>query len=330
MIRLGKYIRFFVGIILMYLILRRIDLSQLKLIFSNVQFVYVFLILALLAMQTLIKAYKWHILMKAKNLNVPVTKIYQLDYVSTFLSLFFPSSLSVDIFRGYGISKEMVTRKEAASSIIADRLVSLFALLFIASVGVILFFDLVQNLKLVYLIFSILTALVLLTVFLTSRSLSNIFPNNEQKIRKFKILEKLNALRQSLANYKNHKVSLLSVFTLSLLMQTSRVFIYFFAALALKNQLPLKYFFAYVPVIMLIIMLPISMAGIGVREGSFIYFFTTLGLTHATAFAISFLVSILVVVAVLPGGIIYAFKGLTIKQVSVNSENEVIETDYRI
>lgn len=329
MIRFGKYIRFFVGIVLIYIILRRIDFSQLKLLFSNVQFKYVFLILSLLAMQTLIKAYKWHILMKAKNLNVPVTKIFQLDYVSTFLSLFFPSSISVDIFRGYGISKEMVTKKDAASSIIADRLISLFALLFLANLSVYLFLNLIQNLNLVYLISLILIGLVLLSIILSNNYLSRIFTHNATKINSFKIVQKLNELRQSVVNYKNHKLSLLAVFSLSLIMQISRIFIYFFAALALKNQIPIQYFIAFVPVIMLVIMLPISMAGIGVREGSFIYFFTAIGLAYSTAFAISFLVSILVIVAVLPGGVIYAIKGLTLRHDSVYSEEEVIKTDCR-
>jgi len=320
-LHIGKYIRFVVFIILAVVILRKIDFSQLGLVFSQVKLKYVVMIFFLLGVQTLIKAYKWHILMRAKKINVPIIKIFQLDYVSTFLSLFFPSSISVDIFRGYGISKEFATKKDAASSIIVDRLSGVFALLFLIYFGLFLFYGLIQNIDFIYITLITTILVAVLIILLTNNILTKIFTRLVQKISNFKVQEKLSSLRKSLLDYRNHKACLLAIFALSTLRQVSRVLIYFFAAQAFDQQVPLKYFFAYVPVIMLIIMLPISMGGIGVREGSFIYFFTKVGLSSSIAFAIPFLVSIVVVINVLPGGLIYLLKGLTIRKDPTDSKS---------
>jgi hypothetical protein len=67
------------------------------------------------------------------------------------------------------------------------------------------------------------------------------------------------------------------------------------------------YYFIFVPLIMLLIMLPVSFNGFGVREGSFVVFFARVGVPSSQAFIISFVVSVLTTLMTAVGGVVYMF-----------------------
>jgi len=68
----------------------------------------------------------------------------------------------------------------------------------------------------------------------------------------------------------------------------------------------------FIPLIMVLIMLPVSFNGIGIREGSFVAFFAMVGVSSADAFVVSFTVSLLMTLTTAFGGLIYLFdKGAT-------------------
>ena len=62
-------------------------------------------------------------------------------------------------------------------------------------------------------------------------------------------------------------------------------------------------------------MIPISISGIGAREGAFILFFSTLGRTISPldAFALGLGIYLMVLVSSLSGGLIYLVRGGKIK-----------------
>ena len=106
-------------------------------------------------------------------------------------------------------------------------------------------------------------------------------------------------------------------------MQMCRIFVYYSASLAVNADIPFKYFMIFTPVVMFLVLLPISLAGIGLREGSYVYFFTKIGISASVAFATSALVSIIVVLSVLPGGLILGILGLALKKEPVAVEKNL-------
>ena len=145
-------------------------------------------------------------------------------------------------------------------------------------------------------------------------------------IRKYNSLQKLEELRGSVNEYKLHRSKLIKVFFLSVAMQTLRIVVYYLASLAVNANIPFQYFMIFTPIVMFLVMLPISLAGIGLRESSFVYFFSKVGVLGTIAFAIPALVSLMVVISVLPGGLILAVKGLALKKQSVPAEESSVTT----
>ena len=63
---------------------------------------------------------------------------------------------------------------------------------------------------------------------------------------------------------------------------------------------------AFVPLILLIMLLPITVNGIGTSQGAFVWLFGTVGVPAPSAFALSVLFLGLGIVGNLPGAILYA------------------------
>jgi uncharacterized membrane protein YbhN (UPF0104 family) len=66
---------------------------------------------------------------------------------------------------------------------------------------------------------------------------------------------------------------------------------------------PLAYFFLYVPLITVLAMLPVSVAGLGVREGGVVFFFGKVGVDPATALGMSLIWFSLTVLVSAIGGL---------------------------
>jgi hypothetical protein len=65
-------------------------------------------------------------------------------------------------------------------------------------------------------------------------------------------------------------------------------------------------YFAVVPLILLIMLLPVTISGLGTGQAAFLWLFAPFGVQPAPAFALSVLFIGLAVVGNLPGGILYA------------------------
>ena len=77
-------------------------------------------------------------------------------------------------------------------------------------------------------------------------------------------------------------------------------------AKALHVNLGLAPFFLIVPLAVFLMMVPVSINGIGVRENLFVFFLASFGVAEATGLAFAWLDYGLVLLQALVGGIVYA------------------------
>jgi hypothetical protein len=99
----------------------------------------------------------------------------------------------------------------------------------------------------------------------------------------------LQRLYQAIRRYWGHRQALLVALGLSLLLQSVIILVFYLISRSLNLAVPLGYFFLFVPLISLVSMAPVSIAGLGVREGSAVYLFAKVGLDSAGALSLSLL-----------------------------------------
>jgi hypothetical protein len=112
---------------------------------------------------------------------------------------------------------------------------------------------------------------------------------------------------QAIHRYRHHHADLANVLVCSVAVQVLRVLQTYFLGLALGLPVPLATYFALVPIILLIVLMPITINGIGTTQAGFVWLFGRAGVASAPAFALSVLFLAIAIVGNLPGGLLYLF-----------------------
>jgi len=116
---------------------------------------------------------------------------------------------------------------------------------------------------------------------------------------------KLQGMVEALQRYRGHRRALGQAIALSVLLQALIVVTYYLIGAGLNLGVPISYFFLYVPLITFVAMLPVSVAGLGVREGGAVYFFAKVGVDAATALSMSLVWFSLTLVVSGLGGLVF-------------------------
>jgi uncharacterized membrane protein YbhN (UPF0104 family) len=112
-------------------------------------------------------------------------------------------------------------------------------------------------------------------------------------------------LIDSVRRYSRHRPELAAVLGMSIGVQVVRVFQAWCLGRALGMETGIAMYFVFIPIVLLIMLLPITVSGLGTSQGAFGWLFGTIGVPGATAVALSILFVALGVVGNLPGGLLY-------------------------
>jgi hypothetical protein len=93
----------------------------------------------------------------------------------------------------------------------------------------------------------------------------------------------------------------------SVAVQILRILQAYLLGRSLNIPAPVAAYFAFIPLILLVMLLPVTFNGIGTSQFAFVWFFARAGVESSPAFALSVLFVALGIVGNLPGGLLYAF-----------------------
>jgi uncharacterized protein (TIRG00374 family) len=266
---------------------------------------YIFLACLLVILDRALMAYRWLTLLSPLDpADRPgFSAVMRVFFVSTFIGTFLPASIGGDAVRAYGLSRQGVRGIDAVASVVMDRLLGVVSILVVGVAGAALARDL-MDIRLVVPALALLTAacVVAVAVVLSPRTallVSAIFRRGE------KGNDAVYRLVIAVQRYAGYRGDLANVLACSIGVQVLRVFQTYFLGLALALTVPLSVYFALVPLILLIALMPITINGIGTTQAAFVWLFGRVGVASAPAFALSVLFLAIAVVGNLPGGLLY-------------------------
>lgn len=264
------------------------------------------LAVVLLTLERVVSVFKWLLLLRVKGATVSFWRLFIIHYVGGFWGLILPSSVSADIVRGYYLSKTTASLSLTVTSMLMDRIMGGLALVSLAGISVWLVgdqFGLVHHRAMMGI--GIAVGVLAVGLLFHPAVLRWIDQKIIQRLTWWNLNRHLRAWVQSCLEYRRAPGLLVLSFLLSVLMQGIRVLIFYVVAVGFNVDVPVLYYFMFIPLIMVLIMLPISFNGIGIREGSFVGFFALVGVSPADAFVVSFTVSLLMTLTTAVGGLIY-------------------------
>ncbi|WP_148205170.1 lysylphosphatidylglycerol synthase transmembrane domain-containing protein [Candidatus Methylacidiphilum infernorum] len=246
------------------------------------------------AFQTLLSSLRWKILLTALNTEIKIWTAFQLAMIGKFFNALLPGGTSGDLLRIYYALKLFPGKKTAMSvSIIFDRFIEGVVLLVLGSIFGLLFYNqlaekpLVQKAVLFLLLLTVLTLIFLASLRITlkgSIKLSRFF------FKKTKGLETvLEEILLALDAFKNAYCKVFFACILSMGVHLAAILMFVFVAFSLHMQLPLWLLIVVMVEITLVVSLPISISGLGVREGSVLLLLGSYGISPELAVGFSLL-----------------------------------------
>jgi hypothetical protein len=123
------------------------------------------------------------------------------------------------------------------------------------------------------------------------------------------VSERIGRLVTALAKFREAPGKLFGCFVGAVLVQGILVLFYAAIARGLHIDVTLAHLGLVVPLSFVVQMLPISVNGFGVREATFGFYFTQLGLSLESALALSFLGAVLIMLFSTSGAVTYLLRG---------------------
>ena len=297
-----KILQFLFSGLLIYWAFRKVDVGGLLQEMSRVEWWWVVVLLGYMAISVLIGGWRWAILVLGKPKLRQILDFAKAAYAGAFFALFFPTALGGDLVKWTTLIKKYpeVSKMKLASSALIDRIVgfSAFVTMAISSLllGKILKYNFPAYLMWLFLGLGGVTIIFYVIVFRV---------DFEKLLAKYQFLNKMVEVMDILK--KSHQDRILRCYGISLVAQLFWLFQVWLVSQALGVMMNFMDILIFMPVISLILTLPISWAGFGMRENLFAYFFSTVGYQPEQMLLVSTFLGTLGVLNALLGGLLLIF-----------------------
>jgi glycosyltransferase 2 family protein len=314
-------LRFAMGVGILCLVLLVVDVSDVWTVLAGLDPWLVLLAFGFLLSTRLLVGFKWWLLLGGRSAALPYPVVQRAIFLADYQALLFPNTLAVDAMRLVLLRHHPRGMTFMAATILADRVVNVMVAAALALLGMLLLHGLPIGVVIEPAVLGIVvgTALALLAAgaallsqplfALVMLVLERVLAHGPLRRPTMAIAGKARELHSAMSTVLNHPETLRRAIVISVLVVLARVahvFCLFAAVGTLLGVVPLL---AIYPIIMLFILLPISILGIGVQDGAFIFFFGSLGVPASVSLAASLAFYATVLAGCVVSGIVAALVG---------------------
>jgi len=257
----------------------------------------------------LISAIRWQILIKAQGDQASLGYLAKSYLAGNFFNLFLPTRFGGDVVRVWDGSKPSKSLLKSTAIVLVERLTGIIVLLCFA-LGISLFrLEVARELPVIWISLTVglLGLAAILSFFLPfSARLIGLLPERGMLSR---IKKKIFEFREIILIYRDKKTALFKALFWAFLLQVNVILHYYFVGKALSLNIPFFDYFIFIPIVLLILTIPVTINGLGLREFLYISVFALYGIASSGAVSFSFIADIAFALIIgIVGGIIYAFR----------------------
>jgi glycosyltransferase 2 family protein len=247
--------------------------------------------------------YRWYGLLRCVDSTITFPRVLRISFISIFVGAMMPGSSGAEISRVVGVSRSNVTVTKAILSIALDRMLGTVTLTLMVLSGVVLGAAHLNN-GILAAAALILAGVIVLAVLAMSGGARDAVVRMLPRRAASLIGKRIRQIAECIDAYRQQPWAAGKALLLSFVAQTIRVTNVWLAGRALGLQIPFAYLMVTVPLVIFLLMLPISIGGLGVREAGYIYFLGAVGIGSESAFAISVIIYLALMLSTLPGGLL--------------------------
>jgi uncharacterized protein (TIRG00374 family) len=252
----------------------------------------------------LLGSYQWHQLLDASGISMSFGQAFRFYFVGLFFNNFLPANVGGDAVKVYDVTRSGSSVYQVIAVTLLDRILGVFSLCLLAVIAT-LYLARTDGSGpyLVYLVVFFTCMIPALGLYFF-KPLAKLVRRLVRVIRPLSLDSRISSVLDYLSEFKGRKPLIARLVGLSLVIQTLRVLTHVLVGLSLGvalNFTVLCQFFVFVPLLGLAMIPPITINGLGIREGLGILLFANAGLGETDAFAMEFLTYVGSVVVSLVG-----------------------------
>ncbi|MFH1843865.1 MAG: lysylphosphatidylglycerol synthase transmembrane domain-containing protein [bacterium] len=253
-------------------------------------------------------AFQWAWILRVAGIKAPNRELHRLYLVGLFFNNFLPANVGGDAVKIFDLGRQEGQPLKVFCATLLDRLLGLTSLTLLALLAVATAVIRTTTLPPAYPLFVAMVVWLGLLVLLLSRRISSVVLPILHRIRLGKVADKIEAVLEEFRLYRARVSWFGSIFLFAMLVQSLRVLTHILVAIGLSITLTGEQglqLFVLVPLLGILIALPISVNGIGLREYASAEFFVFAGISAQHAVAMELTAYLVQVVFSLVGGYLF-------------------------
>jgi glycosyltransferase 2 family protein len=303
LVRLGSQLaKIAVSAIALFLIIRQADTDAMTRVLASADPVDVLVVIAVYLMGQALTAWRWRLIAARVGFGESMGEFLRYYYVGMFFNLFGPSTLGGDVVRALYLGAPAGRRAVALHTVFFDRLSGLVMLVFVAVAAIVLFGRFGLPLPMIGLV--VATGAAMGIGWFLVPTLSRRFLSADGRMNRL--------VERDLEPFWRDRRLLLRTAAISVgfhIVQASSLIL---LGSAVSMHVDWRYYFIFHPLVTVLSALPVSVAGLGIREAGYVWFLRRQGVAIDTATAFGLLWFVVLLAASLIGGLVYLWSGAAV------------------
>ena len=275
----------------------QIDMAEAARATAAISLPHLLLVLVLVGIDRAVMILRWLLLLRAAGNPIPTGAAARLFLVSSFVGSFLPAGVGGDAARAYGLARENTSSSEAVASVAVDRLLGVLSLVLMGVVGLLTWTPEGGDAWRLGVAIGLL-GVACVAVFWADTWLRRLIPARRHDGF---FARRLLRLTDAVGRYRDHRGVMVHVFGWSIVVQVLRITQAYVLGLGLGMTVPFSYFLLFMPLGLLMLLLPISISGFGLPQGAIVWLLRPMGVPDSVSFALSTLIVLTGLAGNLPG-----------------------------
>ena len=285
----------------------RIHIERFFHTFASADFSYIALALVVYFLSQFLSTLRWEVLARPLGFKKPFMVFLNFYLIGMFFNLFAPGTVGGDISRIYYLARDQEGGREkdwggitlnATVSVFVDRVIGMMVLVWLGALGLILFPQYAVPSAVRLLTFALALGFIVggLLIPVLRRILPAVGYSTVVK------------LRVALRSYRARWQAIPQAIALSFVIHLIQAWIHLLIGRAIHIEIPFSYCIILYPLVGTFAAIPITLNGLGLREGGYLFLLAVIGINSEKAIAFGVLLFLAIAADSLVGGVVFLLK----------------------
>ncbi len=305
-----RFVRLAIGLILIAALIPTLATAEFWTTLASVNVPLVVLALILSVASVMSKAWRWGVVMRWRGIHLSPGYLLFSYFIGMFFNNFLPSGMGGDAVRAYEAARDTGRGAESVTAVLIERGSGMLAVFAAGSLFALTMPALPTGIALLAhgLFVGSIVAIWALWLDLTGRILAAI--GGRLPARLAGLWSKIIRVYEEFRTYRREWRLLAEVMGQSIITLILTLASVYTLLLAFGEPVSFAAFAAFFAIATAVDVIPISLNGLGVREGVYVFFLGLIGVPRAIALGVALLVRLLVLIQAAMGGIAFVWRNL--------------------